>query len=315
LLGEREVGPGREAALAALNGVLGDVLHDTGNPLAITMQLRRRGKPLDLRDPALGRTVVVLVHGSSMNDLQWERLGHHHGAALERDLGVTAIELHYNSGLHTSTNGAQFAELLEATFAQWPVPLEALMLVGHSMGGLVIRSACQAGEQHRWRRPLRAVVTLGTPHHGAPLEQGGAWVEFLLGLFPQSAPLKKLAHLRSAGVTDLRYGNVRDEDWKGRDRFSSRSDTRLPTPLPAEVACFAVAATRSKTHVKRLLGDGLVPVDSALGRHADATRALAFPREHTLIAWGAGHLDLLNRAEVYDALRDWLTSCLRRSRS
>jgi pimeloyl-ACP methyl ester carboxylesterase len=251
------------------------------------------------------------VHGSSMNDLQWARLGHDHGAALERDLGVTAVALHYNSGLHVSTNGVTFAELLEGTFATWPVPLEAVALVGHSMGGLVIRSACQVGQKHRWRRKLKAVVTLGTPHHGAPLERGGAWVEYLLGLFAQSAPLKTLAHLRSAGVTDLRYGNVRDEDWQGRDRFSSRNDTRTPTPLPHGVPCFAVAATLSKTHVKRLLGDGLVPVDSALGRHADAARALDFPQAHTHIALGAGHLDLLNRAEVYEALRDWLTSCLR----
>ncbi len=306
LLSDREAGPGRESALAALNGVLGDVLQETGNPLAISMQLRRGGKPLALNDGHLGGRVVVLVHGSSMNDLQWARLGHHHGEALERDLGFTSIALHYNSGLHISTTGAQFAELLESTFAQWPVPLEELVLIGHSMGGLVARSACHVGAKHAWRRKVQALVTLGTPHHGAPLERGGAWAEFLLGLFPQSAPLKHLAHVRSAGVTDLRYGNVRDEDWQGRDRFSSRTDTRTPTSLPKGVECFAVAATMSKTHVKRLLGDGLVPVDSALGRHADPARALAFSQ--TLLTWGAGHLDLLSRSEVYEALRGWLTS-------
>ena len=117
LLGERSTWPGREALLAALNGVLGDYLAAPSNPLAITMHLRRGGvalplerEPLAAAIPDAGGKLLVLVHGLCMNDLQWRRKGHDHGAALARDLGYTPVYLHYNSGLHVSTNGRAFAE-------------------------------------------------------------------------------------------------------------------------------------------------------------------------------------------------------------
>ena len=169
--------------MAALNGVLGDHLAATDNPLAIHMQFRRNGEALDLHREALRAAIpqatgkiVVLVHGSSMNDRQWTRNGHDHGAALARDLGYTPLYLHYNSGLHVSTNGRALDALLEQVVAAWPVPVRELVLVCHSMGGLVARSACHVGElgpPRAWRAGLTAVVFLGTPHHGAPLERGG----------------------------------------------------------------------------------------------------------------------------------------------
>ena len=116
LLGESTPGPEREAILAALNAVMGDYLANSGNPLAIPMHLRQDG-------PAGGK-VLVLVHGSGMNDRQWNRDGHDHGALLARDLGYTPLYLHYNSGLHVSTNGRAFADLLEQTVRAWPVPVE-----------------------------------------------------------------------------------------------------------------------------------------------------------------------------------------------
>ena len=85
--------------------------------------------------------------------------------------------------------------------------------------------------------------------------------------------------MRSAGITDLRHGHVLDEDWVGRDRFARSGDRRQPLPLPAGVRCFALAASlgaQGGTIKEKLLGDGLVPLDSALGRHADPARALAF---------------------------------------
>jgi pimeloyl-ACP methyl ester carboxylesterase len=318
LLGERAPGPAREALQAALNGVLGDVLEESGNPLAIPMRVRHGGEPLVLEPAALkealpGATgrLLLLIHGSSMNDLQWTREGHDHGAALAKDLGVTPLYLHYNSGRHISTNGRELARVLEQLAAAWPVPLEQVLLVTHSMGGLLARSACQVAEEEglRWRSKLRALVFLGTPHHGAPLERGGAWVDFLLGVSPSSRPMKTLARIRSAGVTDLRYGLVRDDDWQGRDRFEPDGDRRTPLPLPAGVACFAVAASLAKGPGGRLVpGDGLVPVESALGRHPRAELALAFEPEHQLLIHGIGHIDLLGNREVYDAVRGWLAA-------
>ncbi|TSC31177.1 alpha/beta hydrolase [Corallococcus sp. Z5C101001] len=315
-LGDSAPGPQREAVVSALNGVLGDALEEGGNPLAIPMSFRSSGRALGLSPDALrealpgaGGRLLVLVHGSSMNDLQWSRSGHDHGAALARDLGYTPVYLHYNSGLHISRNGQAFSELLEQLVASWPVPLESLTLVGHSMGGLVARSACLAAEAEGrgWRPWLRKLVCLGTPHQGSPLERGGSWVDVLLEVSPYSAPFARLGRIRGAGVTDLRFGNVLDEHWAGRERFGWAGDARRQLALPEGVECYAVAATTARVLAERLPGDGLVPVDSALGRHAQPELTLRFPEANQRIVLGANHLDLLNHPEVYATLRTWLT--------
>jgi hypothetical protein len=307
--------PEHEALVAAINGVLGDYLAETKNPLAIEMQLRRDGRRLVLEQEALrsalpdaGRKLLVLVHGSSMCDLQWNRGGHDHGAALARDLGFTPVYLQYNSGLHISTNGRTFAALLEELVGAWPTEVDELVILAHSMGGLVARSACHHGElaHHAWRRKLGTLICLGSPHHGAPLERAGNWVDALLGLTRYSAPLARLGQIRSAGVTDMRFGNVLDEDWEGRGRFDYGRDRRTALPLPAGVACYAIAATTGLEPRHRLPGDGLVPVDSALGRSARSELTLRFPDTHVSIAFGTGHLDLLDAPEVYATIARWL---------
>jgi hypothetical protein len=309
--------PRLEALVAVLNGVLGDHLAESRNPLAIEMRLRHDGRPLELDREALRaafpeatRKLLVLVHGSCVNDRQWTREGHDHGAALTRDLGFTPVYAHYNTGLHASVSGRALAALLEQLVTAWPTRAVDLVLLGHSMGGLVARSACHVGEAegHAWRRRLRALACVGTPHHGAPLERGGHWIDLLLGVSRYSAPLARLGQLRSAGVTDMRHGNVLDEHWEGRDRFGHRRDDRVPLPLPAGVRCYAIAAT---TAARGVAGprpsDGLVTVDSALGRHARPELTLGFPQANQWIAHGTNHLELLSRPQVYARLYAWLS--------
>ncbi|HUL59751.1 MAG TPA: alpha/beta hydrolase, partial [Anaeromyxobacteraceae bacterium] len=196
----------REAVRAVLNGVVGDHLAATGNPLAIPLRLRRAGRPLVLERRALaaaipraGKRILVLVHGACMSDLRWRRHGHDHGAALARELGWTPVYVHYNTGLHVSTNGRELAGALEALCRAWPARVDELAILGHSMGGLVARSACHAGAAagHRWPGRLRSIVFMGTPHHGAPLERGGSWVDAVLGVSPYTAPLARLGRIRS----------------------------------------------------------------------------------------------------------------------
>jgi hypothetical protein len=315
LLGETRSRPQREAVLAVLNGVIGDHLEATRNPLAIPMRLRRGGEVLELdRErlagalPDAGGRILVLVHGSCMNDLRWTRSGHEHGAALARDLGYTPIHLHYNSGLHVSTNGKAFAAILERLVEAWPVPVEEVVLLCHSMGGLVARSACHEGERagHRWTRLLRRMVFLGTPHHGAPAERLGNWVDVALSTAPFTGPLARLGRIRSAGVTDLRHGSLLDEDWEGRDRFRHGPDRRRPVPLPRKVKCLAIAASKAAGPGAPARGDGLVPVDSALGLHPDPARTLDLQESHRWVAFGTDHFGLLDRPEVYARIRDWL---------
>ncbi|MBU7575858.1 MAG: alpha/beta hydrolase [Hydrogenophaga sp.] len=314
-----EPSPGREAVLAALNGVLGDRLQETGNPLAQAMELRHAGRRLPLENrPLLQQRLgpatphlIVLLHGLCMNDTQWQRNGHDHGAFLAQALGATPVYLRYNSGLHTSTNGREFARQLEVLVAQWPVPLASITLIGHSMGGLVARAACEEGRQadHRWRPLLRHLVFLGTPHQGAPLERAGHGVDVLLASTPFTAPFTRLGQLRSAGITDLRHGHVRDADWQGRERFGSSADHREPLPLPEGVACFTVAATLAPQRgllADRLTGDGLVPLRSALGQHDDPRHRLVFARESQRTVYRTGHLELLSSPVVAEQLRAWL---------
>ncbi len=303
LLGESVPGPEREAVLAALNGVVGDHLEATGNPLAIPMSLRA---PLH-HD---GGTLLVLVHGSCMNDLQWARGGHDHGRALARDLGLTPAYVHYNSGRHISTNGKQLAGLLELECARF----RNVVVIGHSMGGLVARAAVVAAGDacHAWPRKLRSLVTIGAPHHGAPLERGGNSFETLLSATPWSAPLQAVGRVRSAGVTDLRHGNIVDADWQHGDRFAYGPDRRTPTPLPDDVHCYAVAGTNSPagTAEGRLSSDNLVPVKSALGIHREDAFTLRLTDSR--IVYATNHLALLSSLEVYAAMRGWLGSRRRR---
>jgi len=308
----------REAALAVINGVWGDHLAATANPLAIPMSIRVQGRPVELSDeglksalPRAGGRIALLIHGLCMNDLQWRRDGHDHGAMLARELGYTSLALHYNSGRHISENGDELAGLLEQLVAGWPVAVDELVIVGHSMGGLVARSACLAAEKLglSWRKRLTRLACLGTPHHGALLERGGHRVDTLLELSPYVAPFARLGKARSAGITDLRFGNVRHEDRGGRHRHEQKHDDRLPTPLPTGVDVYCVAATtaehpRGVRHA--LIGDGLVTVASAWGEHRERRLALAVPASHRLLVTKAGHLDLLSRDEVAQALRHWL---------
>jgi PGAP1-like protein len=299
--GQSAPGPARDAALAALNGVLGDYLSETHNPLAVEMRLLRDGAPLE--GPIRGASkVLVLVHGSCLGPHQWTRRGHNHGDSLGKELGYSVVHLQYNSGLHISVNGRAFAAVLEDLAA----PAEEIVILAHSMGGLVARSACYYAEvaHHVWRSKLRALICLGSPHHGAPFERGGSWVDTLLGISSYSAPLARLGQIRSAGVTDMRFGNVLDEHWEGRGRFGAMGDLRTPLPLPEGVACYAIAATAATGPGGELPGDGPVPVASALGRHEKASLTLDF--RDSWIAFGMGHLDLLDRAEVYKRITAWL---------
>jgi pimeloyl-ACP methyl ester carboxylesterase len=317
MLKENNSPPERQAVLAALNGVMGDYLAATDNPLAISMRLRHRGKPLTLERealvgaiPRLNRKVVVLAHGLCMNDLQWKRKRHNHGAALARDLGYTPVHLHYNSGLHVSTNGRAFANLLAVLLEQWPAPLDDFVIIAHSMGGLVSRSAYHYATvaRHKWPRQLRKMIFMGTPHHGTPLERLGNLVMGALDLSPYTNALARLGKIRSAGITDLRYGNLLDDDWYGRDRFEHSGDPRRPMPLPEEVQCYAIAATGEKRGGLdgRLAGDGIVPVYSAMGRHEDPAMSLAFAESRQWVGHDMNHFDLLSKPKVYEHIKRWV---------
>lgn len=307
-----------ERWLAVLNGIIGDHLERTGNPLAIPMDVRAGGLALRLERsklraalPEVRDRVLLLVHGLCMSDRRRSNAAgsiHDHGEALVAALDGTLLRLRYNSGRHVSTNGRELASLLAQLDAEWPMPLRAITLVGHSMGGLVIRSALHVAHETGapWLSRVDRAVYLGTPHHGAALERAGNRLHAALGVSRYVAPLADLATVRSAGITDLRHGNVVEADWRGRDdRFADHADRRQPTPLTPGPRHVAIAATLSEDPhgpLGRLLGDGLVDVASATGRHADPRRSLEFDPADVHLVPRTGHLELLSSGRVYAAL-------------
>jgi pimeloyl-ACP methyl ester carboxylesterase len=311
--------PRRDANLAVLNGVMGDRLVGDNSPFATPMSLRYRGETLDWQSPPpLADTsgkVLLLIHGLCMDDLQQhgQRTNNaaEQGEVLAATLGYSPIYLRYNSGRHISQIGHELSDQLERLINLWPRAIEDLSVIAHSMGGLVIRSALHYAQQEglHWPDRVGNIIFLGTPHHGAPLERAGNWLDLILGATPYTKPFTALGRLRSAGITDLRYGNVLHEDWHGHDRFHLKPDTRGLAPLPETVECHTVAATLAEKRgalADHLVGDGVVPLRSALGQHKEAQRSLAFDESSQMIAYKTNHMDLLNSPEVLDQIVQWL---------
>ncbi len=300
LLPEEDSNATRDAFVAAINGMYGDHLVETDNPLAADMELRYEGQPLDLEQAPVAFTgkVMLFVHGLCLNDDHWTRDGHNHGQALATDLGYTPLYLRYNTGLPIADNGRALAGILENLLQDWPQQPAELVIVGHSMGGLVARSACHHGSLagHDWLTHLGKLISIGTPHHGAPLERGGKWLEIAMDFSPYATPFTRITTKRSAGITDLRHGSITET-------------VQNFIPLPKDAECYAMAATlgKKRNHAsEKLIGDGLVPLDSALGRHKDTSRTLAFPKKRQWVGFETGHLQLLGDPGVYSQLRDWL---------
>ncbi len=318
VLGKIEATGEREALRSVINGVIGDYLENNQNPLKITMQFRHEAKaiPLDSKTllktyPAINGKILLMVHGSCKNDIQWTRKEHNHGTLLAKELNKTLVYLHYNSGCHISTNGQEFNELLEELMRHWPVPVEELVIVAHSMGGLVSRSAIHYGHQLKksWTKHLKKIIFLGTPHHGAPMEKVGNNVDVILEAIPYTKPFARLGKIRSAGVTDLRYGNLVDEDWQNNDRFKMGGDQRKFISLPKKVECFSIAGIvgkETKSISTQLLGDKMVGVNSALGQHKDPTKNLNFKKKNTWIAYESTHSELLSNLKIYTKIKEWV---------
>lgn len=310
----------REALLAIVNGVLGDHLTAHANPLCVPMAFRQNGVPLRLETahlrsafPQAQDELLVLLHGHCMNELQWTPSDTAPAHTLAGLPGHSALWLHYNTGRHISHNGRELSDLLEQLVSAWPVPVRHVRLVGFSMGGLLARSALHyaAAAGHSWPAKLCQLFFVGTPHHGSMVERAGNVVDRMLEASPYSRALARLGKIRSAGTTDLRHGSLRDEDWAAHDRFAVPSDTRTPVPLPAGVLCYAIAAVAQPQPGalrSQWVGDGLVPLTSALGQHPNPAFDLALPRARTRTFYSTTHLGLLKEPEVFAQIAHWMAA-------
>jgi pimeloyl-ACP methyl ester carboxylesterase len=311
--------PHGSALIAAVTGLRGDALETEGSPLCQPMAMRVDGKPVGLDPDSLRETfpdassrLVVFVHGLMTTEFSWSLGGREpYGARLARELGCTPVYVRYNTGRHISENGRSLSELMEELVAAWPAGAREIALVGHSMGGLVARSACchAAQDDADWVRLVTHSVSLGSPHMGAPLEQAVHVLSAGLAALPETRPFANLLRRRSGGIRDLRQGSLVDEDWRDRDPDALRAAACAEVPLlEGATHCFVSATiTRSDRHpLARLLGDTLVMVPSASGR--SRTRRIPFDEEYGMHVGGATHFALLNHPAVYERLRDWLAA-------
>ena len=294
-----------------LNGVMGDHLITHHNPLAVPMVLYDTNN--HLQSAALSGRVIILCHGLCLSHLSWQvdcedNLAESLKYALP---AATVLYLNYNTGRRISSNGRSFARVLQTLVEDNP-DITQIDLIGHSMGGLVCRSALFYGKEQgfSWVKRVGNLVTLGSPHHGASLEQIGNFVQDKIAKLPFAGSLAKLGDMRSAGIIDLRYGSIRDADWQALEgRSVLPADFRHPTHLPLHVNTYLVAAALVETHfdskTTSLLGDGLVSVESALGEHTEE-HTLAVPEGHKAIFYGVNHMNLITNDRVHQQIIAWL---------
>jgi pimeloyl-ACP methyl ester carboxylesterase len=317
--------PAGSLALGAINGLYGNHLTERGNRLALGMAIRRRGEDVELTDagsaaafPDATSRIAVFVHGLFGDDDNWRLFplrGAHpgrrtYGERLQDELSFTPVTLRYNTGLRISQNGRELARLLDDLVAAWPVAVEEIILIGHSMGGLVVRSACHYGEQdgRRWPTEVRHVFSLGSPHLGADLEKGTNVLSWGFGRLPETRAFASFLNARSLGIKDLRYGACVEEDWcdcQDPDEFLNDRCTEVPF-LP-DAHYYFIGATLTDGPVGSALGDLLVRIPSASGRGNGKGRSIPFEVDNGHELTGLTHMDLLNHPAVYEQMRAWIT--------
>lgn len=311
-----------EAIICALNAVVGDYLRDRGNGLALSMELRHRSAPLSCDREGIGRAypaatgkICVLVHGLGHDERTWSYPGEReisYGSLLQGDLGYTPFYVRYNTGLHISENGESLAELIEALVRSHPVAVEEIVLLGHSMGGLVLRSACHVGmlRGDPWANRVKRVFYIGSPHLGAPLEKLGnivAWALRAVGI-SHTDLVADVINLRSSGVKDLRFANLVRQDWEGFDPDALLENRRTAVPLLPGATHHLLVGTLggSERHlVTALFGDSMVRVSSAAGRCSDDSIIPALPQNNVRIFPGVTHGALAHDPGVYMEIKTW----------
>lgn len=292
------------AVRAAVNGLIGDKLREERPRLAIELAVRVGDADVELTHrsltsafPMATGSVAVFVHGLTGSESQWRRDAEQQGrtyADTVAEVGWTPIMVRANTGLSLRENGVALSSLLDRLMEEWPTQIDRIALVGHSMGGLVIRAAsavvsAEPAAPSGWVDRVTDVVTLGTPHLGAPLARGVEDGSRLLARLPETAAFGRILDWRSVGVDGLVAG----------------LDEEVPALPHARYRLVSATLTRDPRHpLGRLVGDLLVRTSSAYGTGRSGRRL--FPDAETLHVPATSHAALLNHPDLHAALRRWL---------
>ncbi|MGV8871203.1 MAG: esterase/lipase family protein [Rhodococcus sp. (in: high G+C Gram-positive bacteria)] len=304
--------------IAILHGLIGDDMERTARVLNYPMSIRVDGRPVSPQYRALaaafpqaGPHLVVFLHGLVETESAWRFGGRPtYGERLDADAATTSIFLRYNTGRHIARNGDDLSTMLDQLVAAWPVRVHRITLVGHSMGGLVSRSAAHQGAEKgsRWVQLLTDVFTLGTPHLGAPIARGVHAATAALALAPETRPLANLLARRSAGVRDLVHGAITTEEGHASYADSFDVGSAMDISVPEKVRhhhASAVVTGNPRNPVGIFVGDGLVRTDSAGGRNK--LRNIGLRPNDGLAINNAHHFTLLNDDRVYGWMQRTLT--------
>lgn len=284
-----------------LNGLVGDQLAEKHQRLAIPMSFRIAGEDVsvnDLEPKVKGKSAVILVHGLMADELVWKYLG----ARLEKTF--TVLYVRYNSGLHISQNGKMLSGLLDKLSRS--TRCKRLLLAGHSMGGLVIRSACYYGVKRGlgWTRQVPLIFLISVPNAGAALEQLGHLVSYTLRKIAKwhLGTVGNILEQRSDGIKDLRSGAMVDADWKQATANLVGHPGRTPVPPMAGVKYHILVGSLSrneKSMMTKYFGDGLVTPTSAVAQTLlKVSQIKIFPK--------SGHNSLLKDRRVYRYVKNAL---------
>jgi pimeloyl-ACP methyl ester carboxylesterase len=292
----------KDVFLSIINGIYGDQLLLTENELTLNMRFFYQNQVIDhqlcsnLKSPST--KIMLFIHGLCMSHHCWESDDENFSSRMAVTLGFTPIYLNYNTGRCIADNGQQLATQLDQLIDYWPVKVTHITIAGHSMGGLVARSARYYGEKDkcRWIHLNKTMISIGTPHTGAPLEKVAYQLEQLMQFSPYAIPFIRLTKIRSQGIENLRHGKIIATD----NKF---------VPLPKSINYYALAATLNKQEkftAEKIIGDGLVTPDSAFGQGQDSARSLLIPAANKSLIYELGHNEMLTDAGVYQQLERWL---------
>jgi len=291
---------------AVINGVIGDTLAAQGSQLAIKMELL--GDVVDNK-------LCIFVHGLCAGEESWQFLDDPdttYGSLLQKDFRWSPLYLRYNSGLHVSTNGQLLAKLIDEVCKNAADEIREIVFIGHSMGGLVVRSACHYGQKNKadWVKRVKKIFLLGTPHHGTDLEKLGNLTSTILKKVPNivTKGIAALGNKRSAGIKDLRFGYLLDEDWVDHDQDALWQDNRHPVPLLKGVDYYIIAAALAKESnsiFAQYFGDGMVNPKSAAGKSLKKSKHIHFSPKHFKIIKGLSHVKLSHHSKVYGQIQKW----------
>lgn len=315
-----------EWGISVLNGVFGDYLRERRNGLAITMAFYHENRPLPLTTASLPQAhgnlsskLCILLHGLGCNEGVWtfrdpaqRAQDLSYGTLLQQELSYTPFYLRYNTGLPVADNGKGVAALLDELLTCYPADVTDIVLIGHSMGGLVLRSACHYGAQHQheWVKKVKQVFYLGTPHEGADLEKLGHVTTAVLHAVPNPITrlIGTLLNRRSQGIKDLRLGNPLVEEWPEVFPNASGGTNRQVIPWLASARHYLIVGTLTEDlrhPIALLFGDALVRLPRVHQHSVPEGEHRPAPNHYVKIFPQLHHMSLARHPKVYQQIKHW----------